>query len=218
VSRKRRSKSQPRHIVMEYGSVFLLIFGVFFILGLVFFWGLIFGRQLEKKHWTTLQSKGEFKVASPTHVPSLLPPVDFTFSETLTRPKPKPRKKNKLPPSKPEKKFKEYREKPLPKAHAPRVLAKGNYAVQVAAFKKQDQANSLIKHLKGLGFQAYLGPTHLGSRGKFYRVWVGHHTQKEDARSSLKKLRAKKVENSFIVTLRSRHISSLAKPTSRVVK
>lgn len=75
----------------------------------------------------------------------------------------------------------------------------GNFSVQVAAYRERKQAESMIKKLKAKGHAAFLGPNHVTSRGKVYRVWVGKFESREQAQKEIAKLHSDAFRSTFVV-------------------
>jgi hypothetical protein len=66
--------------------------------------------------------------------------------------------------------------KPLP-------LNKGGYTVQIASFRKEDEALELAKSLRAKGIPAFVRQARIKGKGTWYRVRVGEFKTLEEARS-----------------------------------
>ena len=63
------------------------------------------------------------------------------------------------------------------------------YTVQVAAFKKEKDADNLVKKLKGRGYDAYRTLTKIEGRGIWFRVRVGKYKNRSEAQWAANKLK-----------------------------
>ncbi|MBF0484744.1 MAG: SPOR domain-containing protein [Candidatus Omnitrophica bacterium] len=55
------------------------------------------------------------------------------------------------------------------------------YAIQVASFKEESKANTVVANLKKHSFEPYIITKDLGEKGIWYRVYVGHFDSKKAA-------------------------------------
>lgn len=62
---------------------------------------------------------------------------------------------------------------PAPRTTRPAAAAGGSYVVQVASFSSPDDAGVLQARLAKKGLEAYVQQANLGSKGTWYRVFVG---------------------------------------------
>jgi DedD protein len=77
----------------------------------------------------------------------------------------------------------------VPEPQPARAAASGGWAVQLGSFASRDNAQRLVRELKGKGFPAFvLGGG--GKSGKLYRVRVGPEADREAATALAAKLRA----------------------------
>ena len=74
-------------------------------------------------------------------------------------------------------------------AKNPSAVSGIGYTVQVAAFKKEKDANNLVKKLKGSGYDAYRTLTKIEGKGIWFRVRVGKFKNRSEARSTVGKLK-----------------------------
>ncbi len=130
------------------------------------------------------QSIKTSKTQNPTPSEGVHEPTeDLTFFKTL---------KEDVPASNPKK---EVAEKPTPKVSAapktkpaPKAVAsKGDFVIQVSAFKDIGRAHELIDVLKNKGFQAFGQHRRRGTQ-EFYRVYVGPFLAKTDAEKEGRRL------------------------------
>jgi cell division septation protein DedD len=95
-------------------------------------------------------------------VPSAPEPPEGSEAKSTAPPKPKaPVSEPKIKPKKPA---------PPPEIKKP---AEGHYAVQVASSQDKIMADSMVKILKGKGFETYIEEIDLKAKGRFFRVMVG---------------------------------------------
>jgi cell division septation protein DedD len=73
--------------------------------------------------------------------------------------------------------------------------------LQIGSFPEEDQAASKLKLLRGKGVkEAFAKEVNLGSKGKWYRVYVGPFTSKDLAEKSGSQYKSQRKVDSFIVT------------------
>ncbi len=75
------------------------------------------------------------------------------------------------------------------------------YTIQVAAFQKKDQAETLIENLKQKGYPAYLQIKEGEQEENWYRVRVGRFQRKEEAKEEAKNLKSKEGFPPFITLM-----------------
>ncbi len=93
------------------------------------------------------------------------------------------------------------REKPGARTSKPWTRASG-YTIQVVSVKKFDVALGVVRKLRNAGFQPFIKNADLGSRGKWYRVRVGHYRDKAEAQKALSDMRVRlKLLKAKIVTM-----------------
>jgi len=63
------------------------------------------------------------------------------------------------------------------------------FAIQVAAFKEDEDADKLVAELKQIGFSAYRAIGKVPGQGIWYRVRVGEYSTKDEAGAELAKLK-----------------------------
>ena len=66
------------------------------------------------------------------------------------------------------------------------VVEKGKYAIQLASYKSDADASSLVNKLRKNGYSAYFVKTDLKDKGIWYRVKAGGYSSKDDANKSIK--------------------------------
>jgi len=84
--------------------------------------------------------------------------------------------------------------RPVPKAVAPTA---GTFTIQVGAFKDRASADSVVSHLKGKGFAAYV--VNAGAADGFFNVRVGSFANRVDAEHVQGRLRDEEKFKPFIV-------------------
>ena len=73
------------------------------------------------------------------------------------------------------------------------------FAIQVASFRRKKRAFAFVDSLKKDGYKAYIVTKNLGKKGLWYRVRIGSFSNKDDAESALKEIKAKYLQ-SFITS------------------
>jgi cell division septation protein DedD len=68
------------------------------------------------------------------------------------------------------------------------------FTLQVASLKELSQAEKMVSLLKQSGYEAYAVTAHLGGKGTYHRVRVGHFEDRGDATAMASRLRAEKYE------------------------
>ncbi len=95
-------------------------------------------------------------------------------------------------------------EKPVqavPRASKPWAKV-GGFTIQVVSFKQFDEALRVVRKLRNAGFQPYIKNADLGSRGKWYRVRVGHFRDKVEAKKKLSEMQVKlKLPRAIIIAM-----------------
>ncbi|MBF0478464.1 MAG: SPOR domain-containing protein [Candidatus Omnitrophica bacterium] len=59
------------------------------------------------------------------------------------------------------------------------------FSIQVASFKDQSRADSVVADLKKKNFEPYVIAKDLGDKGTWYRIYVGHFDSKKNAEEAL---------------------------------
>ncbi|HEY9167205.1 MAG TPA: SPOR domain-containing protein [Candidatus Kryptonia bacterium] len=67
---------------------------------------------------------------------------------------------------------------PAPKPNVVQPTPTGKFAIQVSAFKNQDQANRAVQNLKKKGVDAYVFAGEVPNEGKWFKVCVGSYDTK----------------------------------------
>ena len=87
------------------------------------------------------------------------------------------------------------------RASKPWTKASG-YTIQVVSVKKFDEALRVVQKLRDAGFQPFIKNVDLGTRGKWYRVRVGHYRDRAEAQKALSSMRVKiKLRQAIITTM-----------------
>ena len=68
------------------------------------------------------------------------------------------------------------------------------FTLQVASLKELAKAERMVSLLKRNGYEAYAVTAHLGGKGTYHRVRVGHFKDRNDAKEMALKLRADKYD------------------------
>jgi len=66
------------------------------------------------------------------------------------------------------------------------------FTIQVASVKEEETADRMVSELKANGYSAYKTDAEIPNLGHWFRVRVGHYTNKEQARSTIEALKQKK--------------------------
>lgn len=81
---------------------------------------------------------------------------------------------------------------PLPgAADAEKAVKKGNFQVQVAAYRDVSQAQKMEKRLKLLGFATMIVPKDIPDKGKWFRVIAGDFEDRQKAESAVARITQK---------------------------
>lgn len=91
---------------------------------------------------------------------------------------------------------------PQPKAVQASAVASGSYIIQVASVQKVDGAQNLSGRLSKSGYPAFVEKTDLGSKGVWYRVYVGPFASKNAADGAASTLKASRLASSPLVRKR----------------
>jgi cell division protein FtsN len=82
------------------------------------------------------------------------------------------------------------------------VDAASRFSIQVAAVRDRAEADRMVANLKKQGLDAYLGPTHFGTKGRWYRVWVGKYDRKDEANKQSPSVARKAKRSTFVVSMK----------------
>ena len=173
----RSNRKQKEAIFAE--TFFLLLVGM-----CLFLTGIWVGHH----HWVPFLDQ-EISLKTEVTEQSLLPSVEYTFTEKLTKP---------VKPKKEIQKEKSYfnQNQPL-------------FSIQVASFQNVQQAQELITQLIAKDYRAYLGPEHYYAGQKWYRVWVGPFFEREEAQRKLNQMGGMSFfSSSFLVPLTPKQLKS----------
>lgn len=91
---------------------------------------------------------------------------------------------------------------PQPKPVLSSAVAGGSYIIQVASVQKVDGAEDLSGRLSKSGYPAFVEKTDLGSKGVWYRVYVGPFASKNAADGAASTLKASRLASSPMVKKR----------------
>lgn len=91
---------------------------------------------------------------------------------------------------------------PQPKAVSSSAVGGGSYIIQVASVQKADGAQDLSGRLSQSGYPAYVEKTDLGSKGVWYRVYVGPFASKTAADGAASTLKTSRLASAPIVRKR----------------
>ncbi|MGE4543487.1 MAG: SPOR domain-containing protein [Pedobacter sp.] len=91
---------------------------------------------------------------------------------------------------------------PQPKAVPSSAVVDGSYIIQVASVQKIDGAQDLSGRLSKSGYPAFVEKTDLGSKGVWYRVYVGPFASKNAADGAASTLKASRLASSPLVRKR----------------
>ena len=88
-----------------------------------------------------------------------------------------------------------------PRTSKPWAKASG-YTIQVVSVKKFDVALRVVRKLRDAGLQPFIKNADLGTRGRWYRVRVGHYRDKAEAQKALSEMRVRlKLQGARITAL-----------------
>ncbi len=91
------------------------------------------------------------------------------------------------------------KKKKISKTIENKFTAKNSFTIQVASFKTEDRAKKKMDALNKKGYSlVYIVSKDLGSKGIWYRVYVGRFDTKAQAEELLKKVK-REYKNSFII-------------------
>ena len=76
--------------------------------------------------------------------------------------------------------------------------AKAPHVLQVASFKSPDEAGILMRSLEKKGYLPYIQQADLGSKGIWYRVFLGPYANKDKAKTAALSLKVKEKLDSLI--------------------
>jgi cell division septation protein DedD len=82
---------------------------------------------------------------------------------------------------------------------AKKIVSAGNYVIQVASVQNQAGAQDLNTRLSKNGYAAFVEKTDLGSKGIWYRVYVGPFASREAADGAASTLKSSRLATSPIV-------------------
>jgi cell division septation protein DedD len=78
------------------------------------------------------------------------------------------------------------------------ATASASYELQVSSFKSPDEAGILLRRLEKKGYRPYIQQADLGSKGIWYRVFIGPYANKEKARTAAISLKAREKLDSLV--------------------
>jgi cell division protein FtsN len=193
-----QEKERKRHTFQfSFKSLFVLSIGIFFVLGWVFFLGILVGRGLLpnsienfsfiKKKIVKDEAEKKNEHTSPIKIDEL------SFYNHLIDKKEKAKKKA-LPPA-------------LPKNHVKKIEKKQlgqlkqeirSYSIQVAALKDEAKTKKMVERLTTLGYQAYYYQIVINGE-MYYRIRCGPFSTITKAKQYAKRLANKEGFKPFIV-------------------
>ena len=193
-----QEKKRKRHTFQfSFSSLFVLSIGVFFVLGWVFFLGILVGRGLLpnsienlsfiKKKIVKDETETKNEHVSPIKIDEL------SFYNHLVDKKEKAKNKA-LPPSLPKKKVKKIEKKQL--GQLKQEIR--SYSIQVAALKDEEKTKKMVERLTTLGYQVYYYQIVINGE-KYYRIRCGPFSTIAKAKQYAKKLANKEGFKPFIV-------------------
>lgn len=175
------------NFVFDRKSLAMLLTGLAFAGGLLFFAGLLVGVNWAVPYETRVTSLSPLPPPPqplPEPVPAAAPPrVPLAEIEELPEPAgeelPEPAEEPAAPPAP------EALPEPEPPRPAPpepvEIAGLGPYAVQVGAFLQSENSEVVVRDLEGRGYQPYVEPL-TNARGRvFHTVRIGRYTRREEA-------------------------------------
>lgn len=78
------------------------------------------------------------------------------------------------------------------------VSANAPHVLQVASFKSPDEAGILLRRLEKKGYRPYIQQADLGSKGIWYRVFLGPYANKDKAKTASLSLKVKEKLDSLV--------------------
>jgi len=208
-----RNLPQRQEITFEPLSL-LVLSGVFlFVVVVVFMMGFYFGKSHESSQIREVGANSQ-NFGDQSSMASLLPPVDTTFGEILAKNSSRELEAATAEPTPtvappPVEKYEDL-VKPAAKNSIQEAIQETKvevaraeqdfYAIQLGAFPKKEQASAQIDQLHRDGIKdAYFGPAHFGSNGKFYRVWLGRFDRYDAAKKTADRLGKTRKAKYFVV-------------------
>lgn len=79
------------------------------------------------------------------------------------------------------------------------TLSNVPFTIQVGSYKEKNRAEMALKGMKAAGYPAYIARKDLGSKGVWYRIYVGSFDTKVQAGEYLSQI-SSKYKNSFIIS------------------
>jgi cell division septation protein DedD len=73
-----------------------------------------------------------------------------------------------------------------------------SHVLQISSFRSPDEAGILLRRLEKKGYRPYIQQADLGSKGVWYRVFLGPYSSKEDAQMAGISLKAKEKLDFFV--------------------
>jgi len=90
--------------------------------------------------------------------------------------------------------------KPVPiQAQATSQASKVKFTIQVASSNNKERAMAALKKVKAKGYDAYLVEKDLGSKGVWYRTYIGKFANKSEAKTHLSKV-SRDYPGSFLIS------------------
>jgi len=76
----------------------------------------------------------------------------------------------------------------------------GKYTLQIGAFRTEEEAKDRVSFLEAAGQKPFYKNVDLKSKGKWYRVYLGHYRSSEQAEEAGLRYKAQNVIESFVVS------------------
>jgi len=191
-------KERKRHIFQfSFRSLFLLSIGVFFVLGWVFFLGILVGRGLlpnSIENFSFIKKKivkDETEKKNDHVSPIKIDELSF-YNHLIDK---KENAKKKAPPAT----LSKNQVKKIEKTKLGQLKQEiRGYSIQVAALKDKAKTKKMVERLTRLGYQAYYYQILINGE-MFYRVRCGPFSNIEKAKKNAKRLTDKEGFKPFIV-------------------
>lgn len=191
-------KERKRHIFQfSFRSLFLLSIGVFFVLGWVFFLGILVGRGLlpnSIENFSFIKKKivkDETEKKNDHVTPIKIDELSF-YNHLIDK---KEKAKKKAPPAT----LSKNQVKKIEKTKLGQLKQEiRGYSIQVAALKDKAKTKKMVERLTRLGYQAYYYQILINGE-MFYRVRCGPFSNIEKAKKNAKRLTDKEGFKPFIV-------------------
>ena len=78
-------------------------------------------------------------------------------------------------------------------------MAQTGFTIQIASFNGRSRAEKLVERLRKKKYGPYIVGRDLGSKGTWYRVYIGQYDSKDSAQRDLSQIK-KEYKDSFIIS------------------